>query len=490
MNKRLLTSGMLTAALAASSMIAAAPALAQSDDPDGVVINEVESNGDAVGDWVELANRNTEESVDISGWSIIDNDDSHDKLVFPEGTEIESGGYFSIYTDDTEEGFGLGGNDSVTLFDAEGNVVDETSWEGHAATTWGRIPDMTGDFAVTGAPTKDQINAAEGEEDDTETEPFPGDPLDIKEQDLGGAFAEEDMSGVDFDDEGNAYVVNNGTGPLFILGYNAADDTYSVTQTFELNYPDGSGTPDAEGVAVNPDGTVYVSTERNNDESSVSRPSLLHFAPTDATEGELNATAEVSLKDLVGEIGANAGLETVEYVPEIDGYAVGVEATGNVYFVTISGEKATLVDTYESPFEGVMALDYSDGVLRVLCDEVCQGRSVELTYDAVAKKFVTDGTIFDRPAGLENLANEGFATFTDASGTRYLWADDGVSGGVSLRSAFVPATTGSLEDPLGSLGGNGSSEAALPALGSLAIGGLGAGLAFAAANGMIALPAL
>lgn len=485
MNKRLLTSGMLTAALAASSMIAAAPAFAQADDPKGVVINEVESNGDSAGDWVELANRNSEESVDISGWSLLDDDDSHDPVVFPEGTEIESGGYISIHT---EPAFGLGGDDTVRLFDAEDKVVDETSWDGHAATTWGRIPDMTGDFDVTGQATRDQINVAEGEDDDTETVPFPGAPLKIKAQDLGGDFADEDMSGVDFDDEGNAYVVNNGTGTLYILDYDVEADEYAVAQTFELNYPDGGGTLDAEGVTVNPDGSIYVATERNNDDSGVSRPSLLRFEPTDAKEGSLDATNEVSLKEFTGEIGANAGLEAVEYVPEIKGYAVGVEATGEVLFVTVEGDKATLVDKYDSPFEGVMALDYNDGVLRAMCDEVCQGRSVELKYDG--EKFASDGTIFDGPAGLENLANEGFASFTDESGTRYLWADDGVSDGVSLRSAFSPAATGSLEDPLGSLGGNGSSDAALPALGSLAIGGIGAGIAFAIANGTIALPAL
>lgn len=486
MNKRLFTSGMLAAALGATSMVAAAPAFAQASDPNGVVINEVESNGDAVGDWVELANKNTEDSVDISGWSMIDDDDSHDPYVFPEGTEIESDGYLSVYTDHETDYFGLGGTDSVTLFDAQGEIVDETSWEGHAATTWGRIPDMTGDFAVTGAPTKDGINQAEGEDDDTETSPFPGDPLTFKDQDLGGAFADEDMSGVDFDEDGNAYVVNNGTGTLFVLSYDAEADAYQVAQTFELKYPDGGGAVDAEGVTVNPDGSVYVATERNNDEGNVSRPSLLHFELTEEEEDTLDATTEVSLLDIVGEIGANAGLEAVEYLPEIDGYAVGVEATGNVHFVTIDGDTATLVDTYESPFEGVMALDYSEGVLRAMCDEVCQGRSVELTFDG--GKFVSDGTIYDRPAGLGNLANEGFATFTDANGTRYLFADDGVSDGISLRSAREAEATGSLEDPLGSLGGDGSAETALPTLGSVALGGVAAGIALALSNGAIQLP--
>ena len=103
-----------------------------------VVINEVQSSGT---DWVELANTDPNNSVDISGWGIIDDDPSHTPVTFPEGTEIESGGYISI---ETEPNFGLGKKDSVTLTDAGGTVVDETSWSGHADNSWGRVPDMEG----------------------------------------------------------------------------------------------------------------------------------------------------------------------------------------------------------------------------------------------------------------------------------------------------------------------------------------------------------
>ena len=91
-------------AVSTSTAIAAPAALAQSTSP--VVINEVESNGDAVGDWVELANTNTSESVDISGWTIIDGDATHTPITIPEGTSIESGGYYVLHT---EPSFGLGG---------------------------------------------------------------------------------------------------------------------------------------------------------------------------------------------------------------------------------------------------------------------------------------------------------------------------------------------------------------------------------------------
>ncbi|MES1209269.1 MAG: lamin tail domain-containing protein, partial [Pseudomonadota bacterium] len=69
-----------------------------------VVLNEVESNGDAVGDWVELTNTGSA-TADISGWKLLDNDDTHPFVVVPAGTLLPPGGYFRIYVFQT---FGLG----------------------------------------------------------------------------------------------------------------------------------------------------------------------------------------------------------------------------------------------------------------------------------------------------------------------------------------------------------------------------------------------
>ena len=474
-------SGVLTVALAAGAAVGppaaanAAPAATATD----VVINEVESNGDAVGDWVELANLDTEQDVDISGWTLIDGDPTHEPIVIPEGTTIESGGYWSLYTDVDPDHFGLGGNDSVILSDARGALVDSTTWSGHSPTTWGRVPDMTGGFAVTGEPTRNARNVAAVEEDPVLTSPWPFDPLAIAPVELGSDFAGDDMSGVDIAADGTAYVVNNGTGTLYVLDYDRAAGTYSVARSFVLTYPDGSGLPDSEGVTVGPDGAVYVATERNDDASSTSRPSVLRLVlPTDRDSGTLVATDEFSLSSLTGPIGANAGLEAIEYLPEAFGgaFAVGVEGTGKVHFVQLgAGGAVTEVQAYTSPFTGVMALDYDEvgGVLRVLCDEVCEGRSLEMTFDGT--QFVTDGTLYARPAGMANLANEGFAAHREtvecetggtAELTRFLWADDAAADGAGLRGAVTEPgeCTGGDDDEddagdlgalLGSLGGVG-----------------------------------
>jgi hypothetical protein len=127
-----------------------------------VKINEVESNGDPVADWVELKN-NGSAAVDISGWKILDNDPAHvpTPVVVPANTSIPAGGYYAIYTEIGQTpGFGLGGADSATLYLPDGTTqVDSYSWTAHAATTYGRCPDGTGPFVTTTTPTRGVGNA-------------------------------------------------------------------------------------------------------------------------------------------------------------------------------------------------------------------------------------------------------------------------------------------------------------------------------------------
>lgn len=130
--------------------------------PPSVVINEVESNGDQVADWVELKNTGTT-PVAVSGWKIVDGDPSHaaTPVVVPANTVIPAGGYYAIYTEIAQSpGFGLGVGDSVNLFLADGTTqVDTTTWGAHAATTWGRCPDGTGTFRETTTSTRGLANA-------------------------------------------------------------------------------------------------------------------------------------------------------------------------------------------------------------------------------------------------------------------------------------------------------------------------------------------
>ncbi|MGB1393783.1 MAG: CotH kinase family protein [Flavobacteriaceae bacterium] len=121
-----------------------------------IVINEInyksspDFNAD---DWIELYNPNSS-SVDLSNWQIKDNDDTH-IFTIPEGTQIE-GEDFLIFVKDASDfinvfpnmnylgelGFGLGGSDSVRLYNSTGTLQDEVSYESN--TPWPSCADETG----------------------------------------------------------------------------------------------------------------------------------------------------------------------------------------------------------------------------------------------------------------------------------------------------------------------------------------------------------
>jgi sugar lactone lactonase YvrE len=107
--------------------------------PDGVgevVLNEIRATD---GDRIELYNRGAS-TIDLEGWSLLDDNDAHVPYVLPEGTTLTSGGFLALNSAQT--GLGLGIADSVRLFGPHGVVVDEAEWEaGMAEVSWCRYPD-------------------------------------------------------------------------------------------------------------------------------------------------------------------------------------------------------------------------------------------------------------------------------------------------------------------------------------------------------------
>ena len=149
---------------------------------------------------------------------------------------------------------------------------------------------------------------------------------------------------------------------------------------------------------------------------------------------------------------------------------MGVEGTGEVLFVDLSESDAQLPQRYKSPFEGVMALDYNFDMLRVMCDEKCEGASILLELDGEWKP-VSD--VQARPAVMEDFANEGFASHTSrtectdgkiVTTTRLLWADDGVSNGASLRAAKFENTLDCKDVPLAKVAGSSTPGGILAAI--------------------------
>ena len=121
-------------------------------------INEIESSGGVVVDFVEVIN-NGASPVDIGGYVIKDNDDTH-SFTIPAGTIVGASAYYVADVDTGPTAFGLGGADSARLF-APGDLVtpvDSYSWTAHAVTTYGRCPNGTGAFTTTTSPTRGAAN--------------------------------------------------------------------------------------------------------------------------------------------------------------------------------------------------------------------------------------------------------------------------------------------------------------------------------------------
>lgn len=454
-----------------------------------IVINEVESNGDARGDWVELANTDTVSTVDLSGWTVVDGDPSHEPIVLPVGTTIESGGYLGIVTDGDAQGasFGLGGADAVTVRDAAGAVVDQYSWESHSPTTYARCDDMTGDLVEAAESTFELVNAcAAGEEPAAPTDPWPfGD--DVQPAVAPGTWG-DDMSGLDHAADGALYAVNNDNAEIFELDRTGATQ-FEIAESWVPSYPDGTGTPDAEGITVAGDGAIFLATERDNAAKSVSRPSVLRVElgadGTSTTTHEWNLTAAGALPEL----GANVGIEAIEWISDADAtrlgvldrsraaggdaggasapfdpaaygdhfggiFAVSVEQTGLLHLVVLQATGGVSVLQTAAPgaaVEVAMGLDWRAGgnALWALCDDLCDSATSEL---AVVDGVLTVQRDVAAPTTMpDGYTNEGLAIDwcdVDAAAVPTVaWIADSPHEGVSLRIALGGACEAPAETP-------------------------------------------
>lgn len=448
-----------------------------------VRVNEVESDGGSPDDWVELVNP-MDATLDVSGIVVKDDDDAHSYAI-PGGTSIAAGGYLVIERE--QLGFGLGGGDAVRLFDGE-LLIDETTWgEGHAATTWGRCPDVSGAFAVTAESTKGAANVCDGE---VAVSPWPG-SADVRVLDSIPTFL-EDSSGLDVQETADGaflWAVDNGEGRIWKLEAHADgsvekvdgwDEGKRVRFQKDAENPGAAG-PDTEGITVDGAGSVYVASERDNSAKGVNQNVVLKVDP-DAAAGDLVAEQEWDLTSLLPAVGANLGMEAVQWVPDTalagklfddntaaaydpsdyaghgDGlFFVAVEDNGHVYAFALAADgTATLVSEIAPGLAGVMALDYDTvrNTLWAVCDDGCQvpsggggGRSAEITLNGTAAPGIAH---YARPAGMPDINNEGFATAPaslSVDGQRPVWwfADGFAS--ESLRVGTLPGIDG--ENPGG-----------------------------------------
>ena len=278
--------------------------------------------------------------------------------------------------------------------------------------------------------------------------------------------------------------VRNGVGTLFRMVWDgvkwAPDSSTDWANGKSLHYGDGTGDPDSEGVTYAGNSSangIFVSTERNNSASGVSKLSILRFDPNVAGTS-LNANMEWNLTADLPPTGANLGMEAITWIPDSyltannffdehtnatynpANYAnhaaglffIGIEGTGNIYAYAldqVSGgfTKIATLPAVHTP-AAIMDLQFDRDLneLWAVCDNTCAGRHALLRLDPATGKFAS--VIYARPTGLPDFNNEGFAIGAAAEcvgGFKPVtWADDNFDGSVALRVGTLPCASGPL----------------------------------------------
>ncbi|HUS26893.1 MAG TPA: lamin tail domain-containing protein [Kofleriaceae bacterium] len=422
-----------------------------------VHINEIESSGGTPGDWVELFNAGPI-SVDMSGWIFRDNDNTH-AYAIPAGTTLAPGAYYLL--EEAAFGFGLGAADSARLFESNGNVIDTYTWTAHAATTYGRCPNGSGSFATTASSTKGAANTCGG--GGPTGSPWPG-------RNAVAAIDATGVSGVNvsglFYDGTTLWAVRNN--PSELLTYTAGG---ALTSTRTLVYPNGSGVPDAEDLtkAELSSPAMYVVTERDNANDTVSRMSILRY-DTSASGTTLVATNEWNLTADIPTAGPNVGLEAITWIPDtflvshsfFDSskshaynpaeyanhgtglFFVGVEATGQIYVYALDHATSTFtrIASFSSgdPVNKALYFDRDVGYLWTYCGSSCGNQAGVMTLGASGVFSLIKQIA--RPSSMANLTNEGIAIAPESqcSGGQktFWWTDDGAADGHALRADTIP----------------------------------------------------
>ncbi|MFI5866166.1 lamin tail domain-containing protein [Streptomyces sp. NPDC051546] len=460
---RFLVAGPLLAAGALSAVPAAHAAAG-----DSIRINEVVTTGD-VNDSIELFNKGTA-AIDVSGWILKDNDKDHTYKIAA-GTTLAAGGYRAF---DVHATFGLGSDDEARLYLADGKtLVDGFSWSAHSDPSWSRCPDGTGAFkqatAVTlGAPNNCGTSGGGGS---TTPVAWPG-SSSVATADASNVFG-QDLSGLY--QEGDVLWGAQNSGKLWRLVRDGStgwkpDTGNGWSSGKTLRFSGGSGSPDSEGVTLTGSGSAggaFVASERDGNASGTSRLSVLKYDVA-ASGSSLTASKEWNLTSDLPSAGSNLGLEGITWVP--DGYLtgaafkdastgaaydparygahsggvffVGVEGTGMIYgYVLADSGGYTRVASLSSGMAGVMELQWEPQATRLwaVCDDTCHGQHRTLRIDATGA--FTTSAVYNRPTGMPDYNNEGFALAGSGecvSGAKPVyWSDDANDGGHALRRGTI-----------------------------------------------------
>lgn len=119
-------------------------------------INEIVTNGDVPGGFIELINP-SDKDVDLGGFTLTTLD-VFNVVALPPGFIIPAHGYLTV----NEINFprGIGASDAIRLFSRFDAILDQFSWVGNPQQDFSRCPELDGPFLVR-APTRRAANDCE-----------------------------------------------------------------------------------------------------------------------------------------------------------------------------------------------------------------------------------------------------------------------------------------------------------------------------------------
>lgn len=502
-----------------------------------ISINEVTSNNSDNGfapldadDLIELHNNGTHD-VSLAGWKQTDSNAAG----FASATDFSAGLYVdgALATTIPAGGYGVfssgpglsSSGDAVNIFTPDGILVDSLTYgagqagvdetvntdgtytalaacpdgsdtylevptasfgESNATSCAAGVPPLGGGTTTPEAPCDTENSGDDPGQVPADAVAWPGgqDPTTIDDQ-CAWVTSEsgQDLSGLAFDpnDANVLYAVKNKSHVYRLVksdGTWAKDTANGWGSGKDIRFPGGTGLPDSEGLTVGPDGSLYITTERDNAASGVPLDSILKFDPT-STDTTLVASDQWDLtSDLIANDGftdadANLGFEGVTYVPDsfltasgfrtdagttYDPAAYPGKATAGLFFAAVektgdliayalnTDHTFTRVADISTGLAGVMDVQYDPDLGRIWahCDNTC-GNATALLKVGADGHFTVDHDYL-RPTGLPNYNLEGFAVApvsTASNGTReVLWTDDGNRFGHSLWSGTLDVGLG------------------------------------------------
>ncbi len=256
----------------------------------------------------------------------------------------------------------------------------------------------------------------------------------------------QDSSGLDFYN-GQLYVVENGDGLLWVLDV-AKNGSVSYASGYnkdgkEIKFKSNASSSkavDTEGVTVDGDGWVYVSTERDTANKSTPKNAIIKINAK-ASGSTLVGVEEWDLtSSLPKSSDSNEGLEAVEWVSnsELEGklydknknglfnssnypkqtangvFFVALEANGHVYGYVLNNDGTYVqIADINAGFGCAMALDYdvSQHVLWIVTDDNGNNMSAQVVFNGTQNPTMTNVKPIST---LDKGANyEGFAIVTD-----------------------------------------------------------------------------